>query len=305
MLGHEIEFAIIQKAKDLNINPKKHLDEVVKITNTLRSFINQDISLDNNEIEKLIERLTVFTTLVSVPIENGIHISRAVKFDDDSINPCYPNVSRLSYIPKDISITPPLGRMNKEDNAMFYGSLYSHSNSMGTILSEVRAVKNEKFNILFSETTNDLELVPIGVFDYFRRGVPHPFRLHNDFKEMYDLYQNNTHPTAMLALQLCDAFLSDILTMDESDNLYSVTSTLASECLKVDVIDGLMYPSVKFEDFPNVVIKPNSIDKKTIHKEVHSLIVNDSFGYGMYETETLFKGNVNTHDGIINWSKTK
>jgi hypothetical protein len=138
-----------------------------------------------------------------------------------------------------------------------------------------------------------LHVAPIGISDYFRRGVSSPFNLHESFREIYELYRNNTHPTAFLAMQLCDAFLTDVLSRQETPRLYDVTSEIGRECLRPEVLDGILYPSTKFEGFPNLAIKTDSVDRKIRYESAVSLKVEKDFRYGMYRTKTLRVGYVN------------
>lgn len=310
MLHKDIVEATIKKISDLNKNPEKERDIVFNIISTLNSFIYKDKELSDEEIQKLIDELTFYTTLMSIPLPSGTSISRAVKYTYEG-EPCHNEISRLSYIPESKIELAELGRMNKIREPIFYGCLDTNPNSIGTALSEVNAQKNEKVNVLFSKTISVLQLIPIGVFDYFRRGIDHPFKIHNNYKEMYNLYKENTHPDAMIALHLCDAFLYQVLKEDIKElkeeakektkkKLYRVTSQIAKECLKYPA-DGLIYSSVQFEDHPNVVINPQSIDTKVVHKEVISLEVIEDYGYGIYQIKKTHHAYIK--DNIINWEK--
>jgi hypothetical protein len=302
MLNENMIQEILDRIKDLNKNAKKDRDRVFYIISELNSFIYSDKELTDENIQKLIDELTFFTTPMLIPLPLGTDISRAVRYKDKS-TPCYNEISRLSYIPESIIEKVELGRMNNIRESMFYGCLYTNPNSIGTALSEVNAQKNEKFNVLFSQTKSILQLLPIGVFDYFRRGIDHPFKLHNNFKVMYDLYKQHTHPDAMLALHLCDAFLYKVLKEKGTEKLYRVTSQIAKEYLKAPILDGIVYASVQFDDYPNVVIKPTSIDIKVIHKEVVSLEIIENYGYGIYQTKNTHHAHIK--DNIIDWKEIK
>ncbi|GAB5500790.1 MAG: hypothetical protein PsegKO_31010 [Pseudohongiellaceae bacterium] len=311
-MNEGIQKGILDKTSELNENSQEHLDRVAKITKRLNEYISGVEFLTSSEIQRDIDELTGYTILAPVPIPliNGIAISRAVKYSEDT-GCAYSDVQRLSYIPDNIGVEPSKGRLNQKGESIFYSCMNSDSNSLGTILSECRANECDIFNILQCKTKlnnpqnqygTSLSVVPVGINDYFRRGVSTPFNLNSTFREMYELIVKNTHPTAMLAMQLCDAFLTDVLSRNESERLYDVTAAIAAECLKPEVLDGILYPSTKFEGFPNLAIKPTSVDNKLRYESALSIKVNRSFGYGMYQTTTLRQGLVNGRE--ILWSST-
>jgi hypothetical protein len=302
---------ILRKAQELNQKPSVCLKEVHEITQKLRSYLAGAENLTPQEINKLVEGLTVYTSLVpaSIPLQSGVTFSRAVKYMEmDGIN-CYKDPSRLSYIPENIGISPQKGRINKAGRSLFYASVSADVNSLGAILSEVRACKGDIFNILQCRTKLEnptspydgvLNVAPVGISDYFRRDVPTPFQLHDTYKEIYELYRHNTHPTSLTAMQLCDAFLTDVLKAEESPRLYDVTSAIGEECLKADPLDGILYPSTKFEGFPNVALKPRAVDKKIRFETTLSVKVEECYGYGIFKVTILDRGIVDS--GTIQWS---
>jgi len=56
--------------------------------------------------------------------------------------------------------------------------------------------------------------------------------------------------------------------------------------------DGLIYPSIKAEGSPNVVLKPLSVDTKINHEKCLCFQINENFGYAIYNTTILFNGNI-------------
>lgn len=309
-MNDQIAYSIIEKATELNESPLIHLERVTSIIESLNKHLSGTVELNNEEIQKLISELTIYTSLipVSFPLNSGIVMSRAVKYlekDGDS----YQKASRLSYISPISGVIPKKGRINVEGEAIFYACLNADANSIGAILSESRAAEGDIFNLLQCRTKLEnpknqfdfaLHIAPIGISDYFRRGVPTPFNLHETYREIYELYRKNTHPTAMLAMQLCDAFLTDVLSRKESPRLYDVTSEIGRECLKPAEIDGILYPSTTFLGFPNLAIKPTSVDRKLRYETTISTKVEKYFGYGMYQTKILRQGIVSGDD--IDWS---
>ena len=303
--------AVIIKAQDLNKTPSVHLSKVHEITEQLRHYIGGKKELSSDEIKQLVETLTDYTSLIpiSFPLHQGIIFSRAVKYKEaDGIN-YYRDPSRLSYIPENAGIIPQKNRINKEGQSLFYACLNADANSIGAVLSEVGACKGDVFNLIQCRTklenpTNPhdgvLHIAPIGISDYYRRRVLPPFELHETFKNIYDLYRKNTHPTSMLAMQLCDAFLTAVLKAEGSPRLHDVTSAIGEECLKPTELDGILYPSTKFDGFPNVALKPQSVDGKIRFESTLSVKVEECYGYGMFKTTILNQGLVD--GGTIIWS---
>lgn len=311
MLDKTMKFNIIKKAGEINQNANEFKDEANSIIKKLKSHIDGKNTLGMDEITKLCDSLSFFTTFIEINISSDLFISRAV-YCDLKI-PCHNKVSRLSYIPKDSSKNASLGRMNKENQSMFYASLNSNPNSIGTVLSEVDAEVGKHYNILISKIKHPLNLIPIGIFDYFRRGVPDPFQILNqNFKEIYDLYVQLVVPDGMIALQLCDAFLTDVLKKSyHGDNdettkrLYEVTSEIANDCLLTTKADGILYPSVKFEGFPNIILKPSVVDKKIQYDKASSIEILEDFNYGIFKHRTKYLGFINPNLDIIEWQDVK
>ena len=303
---------VLQKAAELNRAPAQNLRDVHEITTQLTSHINGQRSLSTKGICSLVDRLTGFTMLVPVPIplHLGTVLSRAVKYVEDDGGFAYDSVSRLSYIPAGATVVPQQGRLNKSGESMFYCCLNADANSAGTILSEVRAEKGQIFNMLQCRTKfetlehgSTLNVVPLGISDYFRRGVPTPFLLHEVFREIYELLRSNLHPVAMLAMQLCDAFLTHSLSSAGSPGLFDVTSAISAECLQPNELDGILYPSTTFEGFANLVLKPNSVDRKIRYESAISVRVEEKFGYGIYQIEHLDHGVV--HADKVHWTRQR
>jgi hypothetical protein len=299
-------------ASGLNKSPFLYLHLFHETIETLTEHIHGKQNLSQDAIEILIDSLTKYSLIVPVPIPlySGTVLSRAVKYLENDGGCCYDNPSRLSYISENASIVIAKGRLNKQGKSLFYGCLNADSNSIGAILAEIRAKKGDVINILqcrtklehTSEQNEDpLRVLPIGISDYCRRGVPGPFQLHETFKQIYGLLNANLHPTAMLAIQLRDAFLMQILKSNESSSLYDVTSLIGAEFLKHKEIDGILYPSTKFDGFPSVALKPTSVDKKLRYETVLAVRVDECFGYGMFEATVLKQGIKDS--GSIRWSK--
>lgn len=292
MISDEFKLLMDKKIAEINKDPMGCKNEAFFIISKLNAFLDNKLELKDEEISFLIDKLTVFTVYSEIPISVGSNISRAVNYELLLGEPYFKNLSRISYIPKEKAHIAKIGRMNISKTPMYYGSLYSNNNSLGTVLSEIKAKKGKKYNFLISEVKEDLHVVPIGVFDYFRRGIEHPFKLNNEFNEMYTYVKSNTKVDGMIAMQLCDAFLTDVLKREGNDRLYRVTSKISEDCLSFTKADGIIYPSVEFVDYPNIVLKPDVVDSKISHKIAYAVYVEESFGYGIYLCKWSHSGGI-------------
>lgn len=297
------------KCAELNTRPAMHLERVFSVTRRLEEHF-QGNRLSEALAAQLIGELTYYVVLipVQIPLAKKIKFSRAVRYEEPT-GITYEALSRLSYIPIDGPITAKLGRLNKAGESMFYACKDDNANSIGAVLSEARARPGEVFNILISETIppqnaieqtdNDLVITPLGIFDYYRRGVPDPFGLHTVHRECYEYLTKRAHPEGMLAMQLVDAFIADVLKRQETEGLYTVTSALATEIGTIPKVDGILYPSTQFESFPNVALKPSAVDKKLQHRSAIAVRVLERYGYGIFKTEQIATGAVK--DGQLFW----
>ncbi|TXH87391.1 MAG: hypothetical protein E6Q78_14565 [Rhodoferax sp.] len=308
-MDQELVKALDVRCAELNTRPAMHLDRVFSVIRRLEEHL-QGNRLPDGLAAQLIGELTYYVVLIPIPIPLGqrIKFSRAVRYEE-STGITYEALSRLSYIPIGGPITAKLGRLNKVGESKFYACKDDHANSIGAVLSEARARPGEIFNILISETIppekvkeptdNELIITPLGIFDYYRRGVPDPFGLHPAHRKSYEYLVKNSHPEGMLAMQLVDAFISDILKRQETEGLYTLTSVLAAEIDAIPIIDGILYPSTQFDSFPNVALNPSAVDKKLQHTSAIAVRVLERYGYGIFKTEQIAKGTVT--NGLLTW----
>jgi hypothetical protein len=292
------------KANEMNADTLYHCNSVSLIIKQLNDYIDGRISLSEERISYLLDHLVShYTITLDIPLDYGLKILRAVKFDNIEKKPCFSEVSRLSYIPQNSENIPPIGRLNKYGKSIFYGCVDLNNNSYNVAFSEVDALKNERINILKSETTAEIKVNYVGIYDYIKRGSKPYFMSEEDysyFKSIYEYEEQIFDKYVFVAFQLCDAFFSDILKRKKSDRLYSVTSILASHFLEGDRVDGLIYTSVKAEGSPVIAIKPESVDSKLSHKKAISFEIQENYGYAMYKANPLYQGVVNGE--IINWN---
>ena len=307
--------AIAAKADELNLDPQGHLDKVHRIVTQLEAFLSGDNTLSGREIRELVKVLTSYTILapISIPLTSGTTFTRARRCKTQEDKGVFKRTTDLSYI-SDKTVPIHAGRLNREQEAVYYGCIVVSDNSIGTALSEINAEKGKCYNLLYTSTkvlnsfspTSTVNLVPIGLFDYFRREVNPPWQLSKTFMSINAELRKALHPAASIAMQLCDAFLADVLSRpsssDRTDRLYSVSSKIGIECMMSPEIDGLVYPSTKLLDYPNVAIKPTSVDQYLSHKSAIAVRVHETYGYGMFRYSIYNEGTVFGED--IDWRLT-
>ncbi len=298
-MNDEMVKSVLRKANYMNDSHSEHLNGVRRAIERLSKHLEGVGDCSTEDISIDVEFLSCCTLLspVPVPLEEGFPLLRARKFENSCKEYKYSNVSELSYKTDSIG----KGRLNRETEALFYSSYANVHQSISAVLSEIDAKKGDVVNLLRCKTKfvdepknglRTLEILPIGLGDYFRRGLPLPFSLHSSIRESYDLFGKNAHPESLLAMQLTDAFFTDVLKRKESPRLYSITSAIGFELLNRSGpdVDGLLYPSVTFEGHPNIAIKPLVVDEKIRFEAVDSVQVDECYGYGMYELKLLAKG---------------
>jgi len=296
-MDENIAIALLGRCNDLNYGTQDHLDIVQRTISHLTEHINGQ-ALEPSQLHSLISELLIYTVLIPVPIPgiSGTPISRGVKYEGDDLKN-YARTGRLSYISSTSGITPRLNRLNLEGVSMFYGCLGGNSNSIGVVLSECQAQVGDAFYLLYSRTkptapdrSDAINVAPVGIFDYQRRGVPLPWGLSTDYLQFYELLRANTHPEGFLAMQLCDAFLTDILRRPGSPAVYSITSAVAADCLRAPALDGFLYPSTKLDGHPNLALRPSVVDSKVRYETAMAVRVDRDLGYGIYATKILSQG---------------
>ncbi|KQB07506.1 hypothetical protein CGT94_18475 [Vibrio metoecus] len=290
----KFNYAFDNLAAKLNHDSKWHLDTVNKLTINLSSHISGAKRLCPETINKYVNDLMQYTIVASIPASESMPIIRAVRFTD--ADGCFYNdVSRMSYIPKRLSNLCTKGRVNLDGQSLFYACIgeCSDKKAIYTILSECRAMKDDVFNILVGRNlSSKLSLSVIGFNDYFRRGVREPFGLNKELLSNYEYLSSILNSNSKLVVNLCEAFVSSVLSQSESEYLYDVTSAIFNWCLKFDPVDGVLYPSTRNLGYPNVALKPSAVDDYIDFESALSLHVDNAYGYGLYQVTELAKGSV-------------
>ncbi len=288
MLTERIIYLIDSKAKDINKNPHKHYKDISNLIKKLDDYIDGKVKLDDSQIENILVNLLQVTVFLNIPLSKGTSIVRARKYSGDDDKQCFDDIQELSYISQEKKEIIPLGRMNRKFESKFYGCLSENDNNAGTVFSEIDISVDDIVCVLDSVTESDLFVRPIGLFSYYGQGNSVPWKIHPAFEEMYHYFKKVFSRKGMEAVIKCDIFFETILKKEKSDRLYSVTSLLAYICME-DSTDGIIYPSVKGNSAPNVVIKPDSIDTKVVHKKVRSFLITEDLGNALYRAKVLWQ----------------
>lgn len=281
-------------AEKLKSDSKMYFNQAVKLTEILISHIDGKTNLSDSNIQEYVRKIINSTFVLGIPLAPNMPVIRAVKFDE-KVGVGYTDISRLSYIPTNKPEICKKGRINLKGQSLFYACFGSGSDekAISTILSECRAGKGDIFNILVAETNSiRLSLVPIGINDYFRRGVKEPFGLSLDFIENYEYLMSILDYKSKLTVNLCEAFLFNVMSKGGANTLYDVTSAVTNELLRHDGVHGVLYPSTMNIGYPNIAIKPEAIDEHIKYKEAVSVVVEDSLGYGLFQVNNLGSGTV-------------
>lgn len=299
---------ILDRASQDKEISKQNLDKVSTYIEQLNSYIYNDIELTDNAIySKLKWMYEKLSFNFIYKLEEDILLKRARKYEEkNSSYYCFQNTDELSYIQN--SDFAGRGRLNKNKEPMYYGVIYkSNFNEFDTELSEINARELDYINILVSQASQSLYTLYIGAFDLCIRGQKFPKWIHPKIKNNYKLFysecykKNNSY--LLESHILCSAFFADILSRKNEDNLYKVTSILASMILENKDIDSIIYESVQVKGAPCIVIKPTAVDEKVKHIKAMSVKVVSNFGYGIYYADKLYNSEYIEKNGDIVWKE--
>lgn len=272
---------------------QEELNEVSVIIKQLNSFIDGNLELSANGIEIKIQRLiSHFTLNLIYELDSDIAFRRARKFEEKNskTSHCFDELQELSYIPENKKKIIPLGRFNKKEESIFYASIHYKEDDeeqlFHTALSEVNANKLDYINLLDSIPTKRLNVVYIGVFDYFMRNTKIPKWIDEYYYMAFKLFKKKCIEKDNIYIFesyiLSNAFFADITQRDGSDRLYRVTSIISSILLLNENTEALVYESVKIKNSPVIAIKTNIVDSYIEHKESYCYYIKENLGYGIY-----------------------
>lgn len=107
-IDENIKKLIKAKAKEMNPDALYYCNSVSTVINQLNDYIENRNNISEERISFLLDHLVGYYTItLDIPLDKGLKILRAVKFNNIDKKPCFSEVSRLSYIPKNL-ISPHL-----------------------------------------------------------------------------------------------------------------------------------------------------------------------------------------------------
>lgn len=303
LLQEDIKDLIDKKAADLN--PQGDLAAYVasKIS-ILNNFIDQKRELSEQQIDDILSEIVgYFTTPLDFHIDKDLMLLRARAY---KVVYHETKVSELSYISENNRDKATIGRLNKEKQPIYYGCIYfADTDGVNVAFSESNSEVGDTVNILRSETSSDIKVYYIGIYDYVHRQSKPKFILQDRFDrfiEAYEYQEKKYSESVFLAYVLTDAFLSDILRRKDSGNLYKVTSRLFNIFSDNKSIDGIIYTSVKSEGDPVIALKPCTVVSKMKHLSCDSYQIINDYGYAKYRALHTHSGSISTENKII-WSE--
>lgn len=245
-----------------------HLSLVNRDINKLYAYLNCKLELTTEDINDLLSNLIQYRIYLDLPIDKGVCLVRATKIDDYDDYPNYNDVSRVSYIPLHLKKIVKMGRFNKNYQSMYYGSLFDSYSDINVPFNEIDVQHGEYINLLISQIRKDLNIQLIGLFHYYEYDQKKIIPIHNIVKEIYKYYEDTHSNNLLLAIKKADEFLFKLSRHDSDNKVYKLTSTLGNLLFKNNnSTDGILYPSVKVDGEPNIVLKPNVVDDKIEHIE--------------------------------------
>lgn len=299
---------IEQKPKDLIDKkaseqcPETALKYVSTYVKQLNDHIDKKIVLSESEIDVKVDILCSYTTIsLTQPLndELGFLRARRSELSQDPIPEVkwFTTADDLSYIKNPTKDFPSQGRLNKTGESLFYAAVIVKKNwdALGVVLSEARAKKLDRMNILRSEkkVNTDLNVYVMGMWDCVRleqKPYYFPDTIFAYYKDVYNYTKNKFDSNLFLAYQLTDRFLADIFSRKGSESLYQVTSRVGCFLLHdSNNYDGILYSSVEAKGEPVIVLKPKVVDLKLEHKSITNVEVEDHYGYEHYEAKTIQK----------------
>ena len=310
-----IQKIIIEEKLRLKIDEKafkecgaSNLLSVSTYIHQLKKHIDGTIRLSNNEIEQKLDFLIGCMTLTLDQPFINLEFFRARRCEKIAFS----NVSELSYIQKPSNNFPYVGRLNGSGISLFYAAVIRPGSKtdkgLMVVLSEARARNLDRMNVLRSQQkeNEELNLRMIGIWDDIRCDSKPSFmddHIYRYYLAVNDYMASKFTSKLLMAYQLTDRFLADIMSSNGSKNLYEVTSIASSIMLddkeQETKIDGILYSSVEAKDEPVIVLKPKAVEDKLNHDWVTEVLIKQHYGYEFFDYETIDKFDINKKTGEL------
>ncbi len=245
---------------------KKHIESLASLDLKTMSY---------SEVYNYLQKKIEYVPYTIARIHAGHYIERARINNNNEI---FNDESSISYI-KDPSIIKQYGRANKPNQSMFYGSVCSDMVPLPRIVNCA-----EIQDVLRSKNKNDIEtdfLITVGKwrviedFDVIEivflksliDSVP-------DIRRAYEQqlkYFLDSIPHAIKQIEFLLTFFSEEFSKKDisSDKDYLISAAYTNMALKIDGINGVIYPSVRTDHLgSNIAITPETVDNYLRLEEV-------------------------------------
>ena len=252
----------------------------------LNNHINGVCRLSSREIEAKVNYLAGCLTIALDNSLQGLEFLRVRLCEGIKID----SVDNLSYIKDTTDTFPVTGRLNQIGQALFYAAVAvkKDDTALRVALSETGAKELDRLNVLRShqKSGSDLNLRIIGIWDQVRRDE-RPYYLNPNifdyYKKTREYVSQKFDPNLLLAYELTDRFLADILSRKGSEKLYEITSALGAVFLDGNQCDGILYSSVKAIGEPVVALSPTAVDSKLEHQFACDVEIKQCYDSSMLE----------------------
>lgn len=262
-----------------------HVSKKISDFNRLR-----DDEIDEIETRRLISELAFVYFLMPIAIRRGHVIFRGRSFESRSLL----STVQEFYAPSaDLAVVQ---RANGHGETVFYGG-----SSDETVFSEVGATAGKFINIAALGVRQDCEITAftIGEMDHYRRWRRNRF-LPSGLELSTQETLSKLHPDVSLAIQLVDAFLADRFSRPGKE-AYRVTNLIASEFLRSQSIDAIIYPSVALPGGTNYAIKDEVSRARLEVKACAAVEILNDYGYGSYRGRRYGVAKISAEIDSIPW----
>lgn len=223
--------------------------------------------LSFTEVYRYIEKTISFIPFTVARIHANHHIERArINFNGEIFN----KEESISYI-KDSSIIQHYGRANKPNQSMFYGAVKSDMVPLPRIVNcaeiqDVLRTKNEK-NITteFIVTVGKWKIIKdIDVIEMvFKTDLIHSVPdIERAYKQQMSYFEKSI-PHGIKQMEYLLSFFSDEFARSDikTDRDYWISAAYTNMALKINGINGVIYPSVRTDYLgTNVALTPKIVD---------------------------------------------
>ncbi|MGS0682455.1 hypothetical protein ACVBIL_14985 [Shewanella sp. 125m-7] len=243
-------------------------------------------AIEQQEVQNVVSRLITGYRAQTPQKSSGLDIFRARICDKpNSVQECsYPSPQYVKA----------LGRANKSDQSVFYGSNYR-----GVPLFELRGNVGDKVALSHWRTNKPLLLNHIGFTEEIRTKL----NCKRDLASIYSFVKNTNNFSELneMVHEYLGFMFSKPLVSGEEQDYYKLTSCIAELMMKGNIINGLMYPTNQMLGYAeNLILKPEYVDSSLDFVNVEYAEI-ASFDDGQYTLNVLDSAS-SVVDGELQWT---